>query len=105
MRVSRRAVGDISVPPSQVEFRAPIGPSQRKHVDGLPLGTRGGFLVRHDFPLDARYEIRVTGGRPVFGATDAREPKLQFLVDGKPQALKGGRVQLELSAGEEPKAS
>ena len=28
MRVSRRAVGDMTVQPSQVEFRAPVGPSQ-----------------------------------------------------------------------------
>jgi len=99
MRVSRRAVGDITVPAAQVEFRAPAGPSQRKHVEGLPLGTRGGLVVRHDFPLDAQYEIRVAGGRPAFGATDQREPRLQFLVDGAPQALQAGKVRLQLTAG------
>ncbi|MEO6185805.1 MAG: DUF1587 domain-containing protein, partial [Steroidobacteraceae bacterium] len=99
MRVSRRAVGDITVPAAQVEFRAAAGPSQRKHVEGLPLGTRGGLVVRHDFPLDAQYEIRVAGGRPAFGATDQREPRLQFLVDGAPQELKAGKTRLQLTAG------
>ena len=100
MRVSRRAVGDMTVQPSQVEFRAPAGPSQRKHVEGLPLGTRGGLVVQHDFPLDAQYEIRVVGGRMPFGATaDQREPRLQVLVDGAPQQLKDGKVRLKVTAG------
>jgi hypothetical protein len=100
VRVSRRAVGDPTVPVSQTEFRAPVGPSQRKHVDGLPLGTRGGFVVRHEFPLDAEYEIRVAGGRPAFGATPGqREPRVQLLVDGAPVELKEGKTRLKVKAG------
>jgi Protein of unknown function (DUF1592)/Protein of unknown function (DUF1588)/Protein of unknown function (DUF1585)/Protein of unknown function (DUF1587)/Protein of unknown function (DUF1595)/Planctomycete cytochrome C len=100
MRVSRRAVGDMTVPASQVEYRAPVGPSQRKHVEGLPLGTRGGLIVSHDFPLDAQYEVRIVGGRPPFGATaDQREPRLQFLLDGQPQELRGGKARLKVAAG------
>ena len=100
VRVSRRAVGDPTVTVSQTEFRAPVGPSQRKHVDGLPLGTRGGFVVRHEFPLDAEYEIRVAGGRPAFGApAGQREPRVQLLVDGAPVELKGGKTRLKVKAG------
>ena len=100
IRVSRRAVGDPTVPVSQTEFRAPTGPSQRKHVDGLPLGTRGGFVVRHEFPLDAEYEIRVAGGRPSFGASAAqREPRLQLLIDGVPAELKDGKTRVQIRAG------
>ncbi len=29
--------------------------TQSQHVDGLPLGTRGGTLVRYDFPADGEY--------------------------------------------------
>jgi hypothetical protein len=36
--------------------------AQDRHIEGLPLGTRGGMLVRHTFPLDAEYEVTVTGG-------------------------------------------
>ena len=99
MRVSRRAVGDLTAQASQIEFRGPSGPSQRKHVEGLPLGTRGGFAVQHDFPLDAEYEIRVAGGRVPFGATDQRLPRIQFLVDGSPRELKDGKTRLKLPAG------
>ena len=100
VRVSRRAVGDPTVQVSQMEFRAPVGPSQRTHVDGLPLGTRGGFLVRHEFPLDAEYEIRVAGGRPAFGAAPGqREPRVQFVLDGAPVELNGGKTRLKVKAG------
>jgi hypothetical protein len=100
VRVSRRAVGDPTVQTSQMEYRAPVGPSQRKHVEGLPLGTRGGFVVGHEFPLDAEYEIRVAGGRFSFGAAPGqREPRVQLLVDGAPVELKDGKTRLRVKAG------
>ena len=33
--------------------------SQSEHIEGLPLGTRGGILVRNIFPLDAEYAIKI----------------------------------------------
>ena len=36
--------------------------SQDVHLDGLPLGTRGGIVVRHTFPLDAEYDLQVAQG-------------------------------------------
>ena len=56
-KISRLAVGR-PVPALEVE-RVNIKPdvTQEWHVDGLPLGTRGGTLFRHYFPLDAEYEI------------------------------------------------
>ncbi len=60
MRISRTAVGDRAMIPVQVQYPAPSG-SQTGHREGLPLGTRGGMLVTHNFPLDAEYEIRVSG--------------------------------------------
>jgi hypothetical protein len=62
MKVSRRAVGDRTLTPTQVTYPAPGGLAQDRHIEGLPLGTRGGMLVRHTFPLDAEYELRVAGG-------------------------------------------
>src|SRR5207237_10016039 len=32
--------------------------TQRDHIEGLPLGTRGGMVVQYNFPVDAEYEIR-----------------------------------------------
>src|SRR5215471_17599767 len=62
MKISRRAVGDRTLSPTQITYPAPGGLVQDKHIEGLPLGTRGGLLVHHTFPLDAEYEFSVTGG-------------------------------------------
>src|SRR5215467_12633183 len=62
MKISRRAVGDRTLSPTQITYAAPGGLVQDKHIEGLPLGTRGGLLVHHTFPLDAEYEFSVTGG-------------------------------------------
>ena len=61
MRISREAVGDRSMIPTQIRYEAPRG-GQESYVEGLPLGTRGGMLVTHNFPLDAEYEFRVAAG-------------------------------------------
>ena len=48
-------------------YRMPGDLSQDAHVDGLPLGTRGGMVVRHTFPLDAEYDLQIGqagGGAP-----------------------------------------
>ena len=31
----------------------------KHHVEGLPLGTRGGMVVLHDFPADGQYRINI----------------------------------------------
>jgi mono/diheme cytochrome c family protein len=63
MKISRLAVGDKAMAPSQTTFSPPPDLAQDRHIEGLPLGTRGGFLIRHTFPLDAEYEFAL-GGRP-----------------------------------------
>lgn len=63
MRISREAVGDLSLIPTEIEYLPGNG-----GTEGLPLGTRDGFAVTHNFPLDARYEISVeTRGGGFFG--------------------------------------
>src|SRR5215471_14566719 len=62
MKISRRVVGDRTLIPTQVTYNAPPGFSQDRHIEGLPLGTRGGLLIQHTFPMDAEYEFTVGGG-------------------------------------------
>jgi hypothetical protein len=62
MKISRLAVGDKTLAPSQTTFAPPSGLAQDRHIDGLPLGTRGGVVFHHTFPLDAEYEFAF-GGR------------------------------------------
>ncbi len=57
--VSRQAIGRATGKPSSHEYRADTSANQNEHVDGLPLGTRGGFLVEHDFPADGEYVFSI----------------------------------------------
>jgi hypothetical protein len=103
MKISRRAVGDMTMLPKIVVYRVSGGFDQDKHFEGLPLGTRGGLVVTHDFPLDAEYEITVGrsggGGFPgLGGATGSAAIMLNF--DGKPvDARNPRRFRMRLPAG------
>jgi len=56
-RVSAIAVGDPNFPPEEANYTVSSMLSQDKHIDGFPLGTRGGISADHHFPLDGIYEI------------------------------------------------
>ena len=89
MKISRLAVGDRTAVPNQVSYPAPQGLSQEQHFEGLPLGTRGGMVVKHTFPLDGEYQIDAGGGRGGGGGTD-------MTIDGQPvQSNRGGRIQVK----------
>jgi hypothetical protein len=45
------------IAPQQKKYVAPQDYSQEGHIEGLPLGTRGGMLIRHYFPADGEYLI------------------------------------------------
>ena len=57
--------------------------TQEDHVNGLPIGTRGGALIAHTFPMDGEYEfqIRLTRDRNE-EIEGLREPhELELLLD------------------------
>jgi hypothetical protein len=56
--ISRQALGDAHGPSLTRSYRGP-GDEQAFHRDGLPLGTRGGMLVEHEFPADGEYVFNV----------------------------------------------
>jgi hypothetical protein len=56
-RISTLAVGDPKVAPTTAEFLITRNLSQNARVEGLPLGTRGGRVVRHVFPADGEYKL------------------------------------------------
>lgn len=103
MRIGREAVGDRTLIPTQVKYPAPGG-AQTEQVEGLPLGTRGGMLVTHNFPLDAKYEIRVTtqGAGGVFNnqAFCSGGPDIIVTLDGEPLTVDDPKTfQLAMPAG------
>jgi mono/diheme cytochrome c family protein len=82
-KISRLAVGDSTTTSGIATYAAPRGLSQAETREGLPAGTRGGFVVEHIFPLDAEYEFRVTRSGAGFGlpAVGTDEP-VEITVDG-----------------------
>ena len=44
--------------PTEATYLAPGDTSQNQHVEGLPLGTRGGMIAHHDFPADGESRPR-----------------------------------------------
>jgi hypothetical protein len=56
-RISTAAVGDAGIHTATSEYSINRDFSQNSHVDGLPLGTRGGRVVRHVFPADGEYKL------------------------------------------------
>jgi len=59
--VTARAMGNAAARPGSTTYRPPRGTDQSVHVDGLPLGTRGGLLVEHLFPADGDYKLNING--------------------------------------------
>ena len=84
-KISRLAVGRPvqSLAVETIKKRPDL--TQEWHVDGLPVGTRGGTLFPYTFPLDAEYEIviRLTRDRDE-QVEGLREPhQLELLLDGE----------------------
>jgi hypothetical protein len=103
-RISRLALGNPSIGIDRVTYRVPGDVSQEDHVDGLPLGTRGGIVVRHTFPLDAEYELQVAqaGGARLGGppAAGPRTDDLYVSIDGVRVALQErGATRMRVAAG------
>jgi hypothetical protein len=103
-KISRLALGDLSIGLDRVTYRMPGDVSQEAHVDGLPLGTRGGLVVRHTIPLDAEYDLQVgqAGGARLGGpaAAGPRTDDLYVTIDGVRVALQGrGATRMKMTAG------
>ena len=59
-KISRLAIGDADVAPTMSMYTVPKVVNQLRHVEGTPLGTRGGTSVVYNFPADGEYTFKVT---------------------------------------------
>ncbi|HVY63797.1 MAG TPA: DUF1592 domain-containing protein [Gammaproteobacteria bacterium] len=84
-KIAALAVGDPATPPITAVYRAPSDLAQSSHIEGLPLGTRGGILIHHNFPLDAEYDFNVFLLRNIVGYMTGLEwpHQLEISVDGE----------------------
>jgi mono/diheme cytochrome c family protein len=58
-RISRLAVGSAQRAPGGDTIRVRPDITQEERVEGLPVGTRGGTLIRYTFPRDGEYEVQI----------------------------------------------
>jgi len=84
-KISSLAVGNPAIPVVTQRYPVPPDISQQDHIEGLPLGTRGGILVRHNFQLDGQYDFRVFLLRNIVGYMKGLEwpHQLEITIDGE----------------------
>src|SRR5688572_10255772 len=89
-QISRLAVGDRNASATSITWKVPRTASQMRHVEGAPLGTRGGLSVTHTFPADGEYLFKImlhmgpTGD--LFGGP-YRGEQIEVSIDGARVAL------------------
>lgn len=85
-KISRLAVGEPNIDPIVDTYRVRGDLTQNEHLEGLPLGTRGGVLIKHDFPLDGEYVIKVKLLKStvdlLFG-NNAQDQLLEIAINGQ----------------------
>ena len=82
-RISTLAVGDPTVRLGTTEYPISREFSQSGHIEGLPLGTRGGTQVRHVFPADAEYKLfgrLVRGVEEGYAGVEGNETPDTFVI-------------------------
>ncbi len=88
LKVADMAIGNSEAALASTSYRVPFDLTQDYHLEGLPIGTRGGVVVRHNFPADGEY---VLSGRLVRGVEEGyhgleghdRPHDFLILVDGE----------------------
>jgi hypothetical protein len=89
-RIATLAVGDRNASPTEATYRVARTGSQLAHVEGAPMGTRGGISVVHVFPADGEYSFRMmlhsipTG--QLYGST-TRGEQIEVSVNGERVAV------------------
>ena len=92
--ISREAAGNQNIAPATAVYRVRPDLSQDQHIEGLPLGTRGGMLVKHYFPLDAEYVIKLRLWRNTFDLMRGMEDPHQIEI-----SVDGAQVRLVTAGG------
>jgi hypothetical protein len=89
-KLSRLAVGDRNAGPTEATYQLPRTGSQLGHVEGAPIGTRGGISIVHHFPADGEYVFKMLlHGSPtgqLYGAP-AKDEQIEISIEGERVAL------------------
>ena len=89
--ISRLAVGDPHASVASTTYKLPRLASQWDHVEGAPVGTRGGMSVMHTFPADGEYvftaQLHAIPTGQLFGSDAPFDEKIEVSIDGERVAL------------------
>jgi len=89
-KISRLAVGNPEITADKATYRIPRGLGQADHIEGLPLGTRGGMLIQHIFPVDGEYDFRIArSGVGVGQVSVGGDEEIEISVNGERVYLVG----------------
>ena len=84
-KISQLVVGRPSLSPGGSTVRLRPDLTQEGHIEGLPIGTRGGALVSHEFPVNGEYEITIRLSRDrnehIEGLLEPHD--VELLLDGE----------------------
>ena len=96
------AVADPSIRPGVAKYRVPLYYLQEDRAgEDLPFGSRGGLAVRHHFPADGEYVVKVvlqrTGGDFIRGIGKPRRLEVrldrarvkEFTLGGRGRGMAG----------------
>src|SRR5947209_1983586 len=94
-QISRLAVGDRNASATSVTYKIGRTMSQMRHVDGAPIGTRGGLSVVHVFPADGDYVIKASMHNEPLGGIYGRYSMLTMgITEQVDVSVDGERVAL-----------
>lgn len=84
-KISKQSLGRAPRTPNSDTYRVPPDVTQESHVEGLPLGTRGGIRIPYHFPQDGEYDVQAWLTRDRNELVEGlREPhEIEFLIDRK----------------------
>ena len=84
------ALGDENASPTSATYSLSSTTNQLRHVDGAPMGTRGGVSVVHNFPADGEYVFTVKFQAATNGGLIGRRStneQVEISINGERAAL------------------
>ncbi|MCC7176826.1 MAG: DUF1592 domain-containing protein [Acidobacteria bacterium] len=94
-QISRLAVGDRNASGTSVTYKIGRTASQMRHVEGAPIGTRGGISVVHTFPADGDYVFKMNlHNEPLGGLAGRTSMTVLDLKEVVEVSINGERVAL-----------
>ena len=85
-RIARLALGDPAGAPTSETYVVPkLRFQDHRMSEDLPFGSRGGLAIRHHFPADAEYDIRIRLRRQLYGYIRGLQTRqqLEVRIDGR----------------------